>query len=41
MGFVAGETGLDYRRPVDPDEVESQIVERKSHAWYITIGDWR
>jgi hypothetical protein len=40
-GFVPGESGLEYSRPVDPAEYQSLVEERKSHGWYITLGDWR
>ncbi len=35
LGFTAGETGIDYRRPVDEDEVR-QILE-KNRASHITV----
>ncbi len=35
LGFTAGETGFDYRRPIDADEVR-QILE-KNRASHITI----
>jgi hypothetical protein len=41
LGFSPGEAGLDYHRPVDASEVEGKIDERKSHGWFITLGDWR
>jgi hypothetical protein len=40
-GFVPGETGLEYYRPVDAAAFQAKIDERKSHGWYITLGDWR
>jgi hypothetical protein len=40
-GFVPGESGLEYTRPVDPAEFKAVVEERKSHGWYITLGDWR
>ena len=40
-GFMPGETGLEYQRPVDPADLQAILEERKSHAWYITLGDWR
>jgi hypothetical protein len=41
LGFTPGETGLDYTRPVDPDEVRSKIEERQGHGSLIKFGDWR
>ena len=35
LGFVAGDIGLDYRRPIDEDEVR-QVLE-KSRAEHITV----
>ena len=35
LGFTAGETGIDYRRPIDEDEVR-QILE-KNRASHITV----
>ena len=35
LGFTAGETGIDYRRPLDEDEVR-QILER-NRAAHITV----
>ncbi|MPZ49520.1 MAG: hypothetical protein GEU75_09525 [Dehalococcoidia bacterium] len=40
-GFVPGETGLEYNRPVDPAELKAILEERKSHGWFISVGDWR
>lgn len=39
-GFTPGETGVDYARPVDPDDVVRAIEERKSGTM-IKFGDWR
>jgi hypothetical protein len=41
LGFVAGETGVYYTRPVDTADVEAKVAERKAHGWLITLGDWR
>jgi hypothetical protein len=41
MGFTAAETGLDYTRPVDADEIKSKIEERQAHGTLIKFGDWR
>lgn len=40
-GFLPGETGLDYTRPIDPAEVKARIEERKAHGTIIKFGDWR
>jgi hypothetical protein len=40
-GFVPGETGLDYTRPVDAGEVAARIAERQAHGSVIKYGDWR
>jgi hypothetical protein len=41
VGFLPGETGLDYTRAIDPGEVTAKITERKSHGTIIKFGDWR
>ena len=35
LGFTAGEAGIDYRRPIDEDEVR-QILD-KNRASHITV----
>jgi ribosomal protein S18 acetylase RimI-like enzyme len=40
-GFLPGETGLDYTRPIDPEELKAKIEERKAHGTIIKFGDWR
>lgn len=40
-GFLPGETGIDYTRPVDPAEVTAKIEERQAHGTIIKFGDWR
>jgi hypothetical protein len=41
LDFIPGETGVDYVRPVDPEDVQRQIEERKSRGTIIKIGGWR
>jgi len=41
LGFTPGETGIDYNRAVDPEEVKSKIEERQGHGTLIKFGDWR
>lgn len=41
LGFTPGETGIDYTRAVDPEEVRSKIEERQGHGTLIKFGDWR
>ncbi len=41
LGFTPGETGIDYNRAVDPEEVRSKIDERQGHGTLIKFGDWR
>jgi hypothetical protein len=41
LGFTPGETGIDYTRAVDPNEVKAKIEERQAHGTLIRYGDWR
>jgi len=41
LGFAAGETGVDYTRPVEASEVKQQMEERKGTGTIIKFGDWR
>lgn len=41
LGFVPGETGVDYTRPVDSNDVQQYMEERKAHGTLIKFGDWR
>jgi hypothetical protein len=41
LGFTAGETGIDYVRPVDAGEIQAKIEERQAHGTMIKFGWWR
>ncbi len=41
LEFTAGESGVDFMRPVEAAEVEQQIEERKQHGTIIKFGNWR
>jgi hypothetical protein len=41
LDFSPGETGVDYTRPVDPEDVQREIEARKAHGTMIKFGDWR
>ncbi len=40
-GFAPGETGIDFTRSADLDEVKAKLGERKAHGTIIKFGDWR
>jgi hypothetical protein len=40
-GFTAGETGIDFTRPIDPAELKAMLEERRAHGTVIKFGDWR
>jgi hypothetical protein len=40
-GFTPAETGVDYTRPVDPEDVQRKVDERSAHGTVIKFGDWR
>lgn len=41
LGFQPAETGIDYTRPVDRNEVKQKVEERQAHGTLIKFGDWR
>jgi len=41
LGFQPAETGVDYTRPVDRNEVRQKVEERQAHGTLIKFGDWR
>jgi len=41
LEFTAGESGVDFTRPVEAAEVDQQIEERKQHGTIIKFGSWR
>jgi hypothetical protein len=41
IGFVPGESGVDYWRPVDPADIAAMVEERQAHGTLIKFGDWR
>ena len=41
VGFTAGETGIDYTRPVDAADVQARVAARKGTGTMIKFGDWR
>jgi hypothetical protein len=40
-GFTPGDTGINYLRPADAEEVRARMDERRAHGSLITFGDWR
>lgn len=40
-GFTAGETGIDYMRPIEAAEVQRRVEARKGTGTLIKFGDWR
>lgn len=41
IGFVPGESGVDYVRLVDPADIAAKVEERQAHGTLIKFGDWR
>ena len=41
IGFVPGESGVDYFRPVEEVDVKQRVEERQAHGTLIKFGDWR
>jgi hypothetical protein len=41
IGFMPGESGVDYYRPVEAADVKQRVDERQAHGTLIKFGDWR
>jgi hypothetical protein len=41
IGFVPAETGVDYVRPVEDEDIRAKVEERQAHGTLIKFGDWR
>ena len=41
IGFVPGESGVDYVRPTSQEDIDAKVEERQAHGTLIKFGDWR
>jgi len=41
IGFMPGESGVDYVRPTSQEDIDVKVEERQAHGTLIKFGDWR
>src|SRR5688572_19694547 len=41
IGFMPGESGVDYVRPTSQEDIDAKVEERQAHGTLIKFGDWR